>query len=284
MNLVFNELSSSDLAIDSFEARQRVSSLLVGCNQLFQSGFERLTVSDRFFETLLATDYTINEWLADPDTNSIEKNLLPGIIRYPYIDEPEENNVQIYISNKIILDEPEHPKHGIEGEGLATCWIKNELSISFNSHLVWNKSFIGLNITPDVGEDFKAKVPNICTAKQLNEGEEIRNWFIERSEVVILSIADLKIKYPAEHYYFSNQSLRDIDYWIKQNYTEYIEKIENLLKEIKITPFNGKGKPEPLKGNLSGWWSRRISDEDRLVYQVNNDIIHISTAKGHYEN
>jgi toxin YoeB len=56
-----------------------------------------------------------------------------------------------------------------------------------------------------------------------------------------------------------------------------------LLKDIRRNPFDGIGKPEPLKGNLSGYWSRRITDEHRLIYKVdsNGDILVIS-VKGHY--
>lgn len=54
------------------------------------------------------------------------------------------------------------------------------------------------------------------------------------------------------------------------------------LKEISRNPFEGIGKPEPLKDNLSGFWSRRIDDEHRLVYAVENDKVLIISCKGHY--
>jgi toxin YoeB len=56
-----------------------------------------------------------------------------------------------------------------------------------------------------------------------------------------------------------------------------------IIEECRKTPFEGIGKPEPLKGNLSGCWSRRISDEDRLVYEVTDDMIIIMSMKGHYK-
>ncbi|MBK8152543.1 MAG: Txe/YoeB family addiction module toxin [Saprospiraceae bacterium] len=55
-----------------------------------------------------------------------------------------------------------------------------------------------------------------------------------------------------------------------------------LIDDIKIHPYSGVGKPEPLKYNLSGAWSRRISKEHRLVYEVVNDTVLILSAKGHY--
>jgi toxin YoeB len=55
------------------------------------------------------------------------------------------------------------------------------------------------------------------------------------------------------------------------------------VKEIKREPFTGIGKPEPLKGPLSGWWSRRIDEEHRLVYRVRDDIVEIAQAHGRYD-
>ncbi|WP_028527243.1 Txe/YoeB family addiction module toxin [Runella limosa] len=60
------------------------------------------------------------------------------------------------------------------------------------------------------------------------------------------------------------------------------DRIIKLLEEIQRNPFEGTGKPEPLKHNLKGCWSRRIDDEHRLVYQVTNDEIIIISCKFHY--
>lgn len=64
-----------------------------------------------------------------------------------------------------------------------------------------------------------------------------------------------------------------------------IKRINTLLKDIDIERgyFDGIGKPEPLKGNYAGFWSRRIDDSNRLVYRVSNDILEILSCKGHYE-
>jgi toxin YoeB len=61
------------------------------------------------------------------------------------------------------------------------------------------------------------------------------------------------------------------------------KRIYELLKDIRRHPFEGIGKPEPLKGDLKGYWSRRITDEHRLVYKVeSDDHILIISVKGHY--
>ena len=64
---------------------------------------------------------------------------------------------------------------------------------------------------------------------------------------------------------------------------ENTEKINGLIKDIQRSTFEGIGKPEPLKGNLSGMWSRRIDDTNRIVYYEKNGIIYIVSCKGHYD-
>ena len=60
-------------------------------------------------------------------------------------------------------------------------------------------------------------------------------------------------------------------------------RINMLLKDIERGYFDGIGKPEPLKGDLSGFWSRRIDDVNRLVYRITDDVMEILSCRGHYE-
>lgn len=62
-----------------------------------------------------------------------------------------------------------------------------------------------------------------------------------------------------------------------------IKRINLLIKDIERNYYDGIGKPEPLKGNLSGWWNRRIDDTNRLVYRINNNILEIVSCKTHYD-
>ena len=74
-----------------------------------------------------------------------------------------------------------------------------------------------------------------------------------------------------------------MDYWIKSGNKTILNKILLLVKSIIEEPYNGIGKPEPLKHNLSGCWSRRIDKEHRLVYEVDDETkITILSLKGHY--
>lgn len=72
-------------------------------------------------------------------------------------------------------------------------------------------------------------------------------------------------------------------YWQAQD-KKTIKRINAILKDIERGYFDGMGKPEPLKGNYSGFWSRRIDDSNRLIYRINNDgTLEILSCKGHYE-
>ena len=62
-----------------------------------------------------------------------------------------------------------------------------------------------------------------------------------------------------------------------------LNRINELIKDIKRSPFKGIGKPEPLKGSLSGMWSRRIDKENRIVYYIEKDILYIVACRGHYD-
>lgn len=85
---------------------------------------------------------------------------------------------------------------------------------------------------------------------------------------------------------FSPRALDDLNYWKKSGNKIIQKKIEKLLEAIQENPFEGIGKPEPLKYNLSGAWSRRITQEHRLVYEINElnqiVILDILSLKGHY--
>ena len=74
-----------------------------------------------------------------------------------------------------------------------------------------------------------------------------------------------------------------IYYWQNQD-KKTLRRINALVRDIQRDRYNGIGKPEPLKENLTGWWSRRIDDENRIVYKEENGAIIIASCKGHYEN
>ncbi len=82
---------------------------------------------------------------------------------------------------------------------------------------------------------------------------------------------------------FSSRAWEDYLYW-QQYDRKILKKINVLLEDIsRDDPYDGIGKPEPLKHSFSGFWSRRITDEHRLVYRVSNEVIQVAQARYHYQ-
>jgi toxin YoeB len=80
---------------------------------------------------------------------------------------------------------------------------------------------------------------------------------------------------------FADRGWEDLCFWIDHD-RKIAKRLIRLIDECGRTPFEGIGKPEPLRDNLSGYWSRRITDEHRLVYKVNGDELWIAQARYHY--
>jgi len=80
---------------------------------------------------------------------------------------------------------------------------------------------------------------------------------------------------------FSENAWEDYLYWQRID-RKILKRINLLVQDIKRTPYDGIGKPEPLKHALSGYWSRRINDEHRIVYRIANDSLFIAQLRHHY--
>jgi toxin YoeB len=80
---------------------------------------------------------------------------------------------------------------------------------------------------------------------------------------------------------FSDEAWEDYLHWQKQD-RKMVARINKLIKEVQRDPFVGVGKPEPLKHALSGFWSRRITGEHRMVYRVTEDALEIAQLRFHY--
>jgi len=80
---------------------------------------------------------------------------------------------------------------------------------------------------------------------------------------------------------FSEHAWEDYLYWLQTD-KKVLNRINKLIKETKREPFAGIGKPEPLKHSLAGYWSRRINEEDRMVYKATDDALLIPQLRYHY--
>lgn len=81
---------------------------------------------------------------------------------------------------------------------------------------------------------------------------------------------------------WEDRGWNDYLYW-QENDRKILKRINNIIKDMCRNPFDGIGKPEALKDNLSGFWSRRINDEHRIVYDVKDNFLRIVSCKGHYD-
>ena len=81
---------------------------------------------------------------------------------------------------------------------------------------------------------------------------------------------------------FVEKSWNDYNYWL-DNDKKTFKRLQRLIKETMRDPFGGIGKPEPLKNNLSGYWSKRITDEHRLVYKIEENQMIIISCRFHYD-
>ena len=80
---------------------------------------------------------------------------------------------------------------------------------------------------------------------------------------------------------WSDESWKDFEYWLDNN-QKIVKRIRKLIQNTRRTPFEGIGKPEPLKGDMAGLWSRWITSEHRFVYFVNEDGLNIVSVRFHY--
>ncbi|MGV0852587.1 Txe/YoeB family addiction module toxin [Mycolicibacterium phlei] len=80
---------------------------------------------------------------------------------------------------------------------------------------------------------------------------------------------------------FDPQAWADFQFWLASD-RKRARRIVRLISEIQRDPFGGIGKPEPLKGDLSGYWSRRIDDEHRLIYRADDNEVKVLQARYHY--
>ncbi|MFA7327652.1 MAG: Txe/YoeB family addiction module toxin [Candidatus Kapaibacterium sp.] len=85
------------------------------------------------------------------------------------------------------------------------------------------------------------------------------------------------------HLEFTDKAKQDISAHKKAGNKAILNKVLKILEEISENPFSGIGKPEPLKYNLTGLWSRRINKEHRLIYEIEGSTVFILSVKGHYE-
>ena len=81
---------------------------------------------------------------------------------------------------------------------------------------------------------------------------------------------------------WEDRAWEDYLYWQNQD-KKTLKRVNSLIKDICRSPFKGIGKPEPLRNSLSGWWSRRIDETNRIIYYEQDGVLYIVSCRGHYD-
>lgn len=282
MEVILNELSVEDLSGTPNDARQKMDALLQLCKhakkELHCNGL-RLPNAN-FFQVELVPGYTLNQWLIDPQVSPILRTLFNGLRRYPFLENLNEEQENEYILSEYALHEPNHPSNRKKVVGLADAWLRKALAVSLDSHSVWSSCRIGLAINKE-DEQHLVEVYHASSAACINE--EFRTWIRKIHLLPLLTHTDVDIWFPTAQFNLSKQAKDDLILMFKNGQHKLIDEIEGLIKEIRIDPMKGTGKPETLKGDLAGWMSRRVTDKHRLVYKLTGEILEIYRCYDHYD-
>lgn len=146
MDIIFNELSATDVAASVFEAKERMTHLLKTSKSAFDRGFRKIRFSDNFYESNLAESYSVNDWLNDNSVSPIVKNLFYSVKVHPYIDPDDSITEDRFIEGYFYYNETDNR---YEVEGLAVAYLMNTLCLSFASHEKWDSSKISLQYETD---------------------------------------------------------------------------------------------------------------------------------------
>jgi hypothetical protein len=232
MDLILNELSLYHKANSKFEAQNLMKNLILTCKKANNYDFRKLRVNMDFVRLCLYENYTINDWINDPQVRPDYKTLLLGLKRYPFIAEGDENIETRFVENYYYLDMPTVPElHVQEVEGLAVAFLYNTLSISFETHQAWKK--MGINLLEKTAE-----AQNVVCVKHISCPGNIdfhREW-IEANRPVELVKTDIP---PSD----KKINLRD-DHGkdILKKLADKLVKSPYVIKVVNSIPFNPKNK------------------------------------------
>lgn len=278
-DLVFNELSINPCCTSFEELNQRIENLLNTCKEARgHFNFKKLRFTQELHEyKLLTNTFSFYDYIKDKRVKPNIKTLLLTIRRYPFIDDEDENIFNQYITNKFHFA---HENEKQKCDGLATAYLYQTVAVGF-ANTVWiNNLKAPIIITTEENIEINRHVYHASDITHFQQENELTHWLKQKQQAKIESIDDLKSLYP--DYLFESQAFDDLMFW-KETNNNY-DRLHLLLRDIKINScVGGLGKTEPLKGDLSGKFSKRLTQEDRIVYSVEQNIVTVFSCKGHYE-
>lgn len=282
MEIICNELSFYPLAENSYQAEERFQRLV----QTFREAkskynFTHIRFPLNYSEQAVTATQTLFEWISSLNNQTL-KNLILSLLKPPYTDDLEDEEMdRFYESNYIVTDEQAPKKESPIGFPIA--YLKSIPSISINSHTFWQRRKIQVSKTSiQTSEDTTFYVYNLCLVSDLIS-DEINEW-AENSFPEFIDSIELLQKYLG-YKKFKTDFLDDFKAQLfewKDTDIDTFKYLLLLMKDIELHPFTGgRGRTENLR-NRGKEASKRININDRLSYSIENNIVTFIACKGHY--
>ena len=281
MDLIFNELSFIPLAENIQQVENRFKTLLNAFKEAkTKFGFKKI----RFQNNL--SDQRVTEELnfvraVDLFSSKDLKRAVVTFLNQPYFDDLTKKETDNYLRSNYKVVSKDCPTNK-EPFGLPVAYIKGVPTISIHSHSFWRNNSISVqkySLDPQVTFD----VPNICMANDC-ESEALTKWatdslsksiFTKEKLIFLLNFSEYQVN-------IEDNFFNELIEWKNNEYKTY-QRTLALMKDVELHPFkDGMGKTENLK-NRGKEASKRITDRDRLSYEIENNVVTFIACKGHYE-
>lgn len=283
------QLVCNELSFPTGVTSKKVEDLFIKCLNTFkqakeQYNFTHISFPSYYSEIILTCDnLNLYEWLQSCRNINL-KNLILSIFKKPFSDELNEDELNLFCGNCFrLIDQNGNLVLGTP-LGLSVAYIKSMPAISFESDMYWRKKRIYLNKINEVGENVGFEyVYNICREEDVFS-LDLKEWFDSYLLEDVNTKDDLFRLLGFQKYKINISDLfwADFLYWQKYDKSIY-RRLISLMKDIEIHSFTGGlGKTEKLLGQVNAA-SKRITDEHRLVYSIDNNIVFLVNCKTHYD-
>ncbi|GEM_PF-1359261 len=280
MQLIFNELSLHPLTTDRTSAYKRMETFFetVKAAKICHPAFNGIRFEQEFSNIMLTGEYSLEDWLREPAQRT-RAMLLRGLARRPFIDTDDKSAEESYITYRYyhISSSGEQT----EAVGLAAAHIYQMPAISFADNEEFRRVLIDvLIVSEETQDEVRDSVRNVFSPDNFRDSELVE-WLNEPRISSLSSKEELLSAFP--DYEFTEQAIADV-LAICSFGRKRIDRLILLLRDIKKNPHQGGlGKTEVLS-SASGLCSKRLTDEDRIVYSLKDGVIRIIACKGHYDN
>jgi Txe/YoeB family toxin of toxin-antitoxin system len=230
-------------------------------------------VHDKFYSSILSSDYTINDFLNDEEVSNVIKILIRSTISNPLIPNDDSYEAESFIMSKFKTKDSNNEL--VEPEGLAVAYIREAPVVSFPFNEYWQRTPLKLTVFEAEFEK-EVDITNVYSEESIEIFEQLNEEQIELN-----SEANIYLVFPKEQYRFEQKAIDDIISWYYDD-SRYLIRITQLISDIEHNPFTGGiGKTKVLLGE-SGKASKRIVKKDRLIYTYTKELITIHSCRERY--